>query len=164
VADLSTWVTLAGAGLGARVRQAAIMSQPDFDQVAAFLRAHPRLGIVSAYLFGSHAEGRTHRESDVDLGVLLRWETYPERRARAEAQVRLGSDLIAVLHHDAVDLVILNDAPPLLGRHIVTRGQRIFVGDPELDHAFVRDVQLRAADLAPFLRRMREIKLAALAS
>jgi predicted nucleotidyltransferase len=139
------------------------MRQPDLDAVAEFLRARPRLGIGSAYLFGSHADGRAHRESDVDLGVLLSWDLHPTRQGRDDLQVTLGSDLIAVLHQNRVDLVILNDAPPLLGRHIVTAGRRIFLGDAALDHAFVRDIQLRAADLAPFLDRMRRIKLEALA-
>jgi hypothetical protein len=34
--------------------------------------------------------------------------------------------------------------------------------DPEADHAFRRDSQLRAADLEPFLRRARALKLEAL--
>jgi len=50
-----------------------------------------------------------------------------------------------------------------LGRHIVTTGRRVYCHDAEADHAFVRDVQLRAADLEPFLRRARRIKLDALA-
>jgi hypothetical protein len=57
---------------------------------------------------------------------------------------------------------VLNDAPPTLGRRIVTSGRRVYCADPERDHAFVRDVQLRAADLEPFLRRTREVKLAAI--
>jgi predicted nucleotidyltransferase len=28
-------------------------------------------GVISAYLFGNFAAGREHRESDVDVGVLL---------------------------------------------------------------------------------------------
>jgi len=67
------------------------------------------------------------------------------------------------LHQNAVDVVVLNDAPPGLGRHIATKGRRVYCGDAEMDHAFVRDVQLRAADLEPFLRRARRIKLDALA-
>jgi hypothetical protein len=62
-----------------------------------------------------------------------------------------------------VDLVILNDAPATLGSRIVTSGIRIFNSDSEHDHAFVRDIQLRAADLQPFLRRMRALKLQSLA-
>jgi hypothetical protein len=37
---------------------------------------------------------------------------------------------------------------------------RVFCADPEQDHALVRDVQLRAADLDPFPRRIRRLKLA----
>jgi hypothetical protein len=50
-----------------------------------------------------------------------------------------------------------------LGRHVVNSGRRVHYADPDLDHAFVRDVQLRAADFEPFLRRLRRIKLAAIA-
>ena len=59
--------------------------------------------------------------------------------------------------------MILNDVPALFGRRVVTKGRRIVLTDPATDHAFVRDIQLRAADLAPFLAKMRQIKLAALA-
>ncbi|CAN5724217.1 hypothetical protein BH23CHL8_BH23CHL8_00190 [soil metagenome] len=59
-------------------------------------------------------------------------------------------------------MVILNDAPPLLARRIVRAGRRVFCRDGGADHAFVRDVQILAADLEPFLRRAREVKLAAM--
>lgn len=120
-------------------------------------------GLVAAYLFGSHAAGRAHRESDVDLGVLLDRRAHTSRAARFEERVRLTAWAVGELHQNAVDVVVLNDAPPMLARHIVTAGRRVCCGDPEADHAFVRDVQLRAADLEPFLRRARRIKLDALA-
>jgi predicted nucleotidyltransferase len=114
------------------------------------------------YLFGSYAEARAHAESDVDLGVLLHRDLYPTPRERFAERVRLTAWLIGVLGINAVDVVILNDAPPELGRRIVTQGQRVYCADTQRDHAFVRDVQLRAADLAPFLRRTRRIILQAL--
>ena len=77
--------------------------------------------------------------------------------------MRLTAWAVGALHRNAVDVVVLNDAPPGLGRHIVTTGRRVYCRDAEGDHAFVRDVQLRAADLEPFLRRARRIKLDALA-
>jgi predicted nucleotidyltransferase len=120
-------------------------------------------GLVSAYLYGSHAEGRIHRDSDVDVGVLLPRGTATTPRERFELRVRLSSWLVAKLQRNAVDLVILNDVPPQLARRIVTRGRRVFCSDPAADHAFVRDVQLRAADLDPFLRRTRRVKLASIA-
>jgi predicted nucleotidyltransferase len=126
-----------------------------------FEEARPE-GVDSAYLFGSHAEERAHRESDVDVGVLLDWTRFPDAATRFEARIILGSDLIHATNCNEVDVVILNDAPPLLGRAIVTRGIRVYRADPEADHVYVRDVQLRAADLEPWLERMRKIKLEAL--
>jgi predicted nucleotidyltransferase len=127
------------------------------------LRDTPAPTLVSAYLFGSHAAGRAHRESDVDIGILLERRAYPTSEARFRERVRFSAWAVGALHQNAVDVVVLNDAPPHLARHIVTPGRRVFCRDPEADHAFVRDIQLRAADLEPFLRRVRRIKLDALA-
>jgi predicted nucleotidyltransferase len=139
------------------------MNKEKLAALSKYFEGHPHLGVASAYLFGSHAEGRAHRESDVDVGVLLQRERHPTPSDRFDMRVRLGSDLISVLHCNEVDVVILNDTPPLLGRKIIYDGIRFYLGDPETDHAFVRDIQLRAADLEPWLRRMRKLKLEALA-
>ena len=142
------------------------MSTPATSVATALASACEALavsGLVSAYLFGSHAEGRAHRESDVDVGVLLRHDVYPTHRARFEVRVALSSRIMGMLRAGAVDVVVLNDAPPHLARRIVTAGERVFCADGVADHAFVRDVQLRAADLEPFLQRTRRVKLAALA-
>ena len=119
-------------------------------------------GMLSADLFGSHAEGRAHQDSDVDVGVLLDRETLPTPRQRFAHGTSLASRLMERLA-TGVDLVILNDLPPTFARRIVLDGVRVLCADSEADHAFVRDVQLRAADLEPFLRRMRAVKLDALA-
>jgi predicted nucleotidyltransferase len=133
------------------------------SRVARYFEDAAAPGVVSAYLFGSHAAGRAHRESDVDIGVLLDRTKHPTAGDRFAELVRLTSDLIAALHANAIDVVVLDDAPPMLARHIVTAGRRLYCADVAADHAFVRDVQLRAADIEPFLRRTRRRKLAALA-
>lgn len=119
--------------------------------------------LLSAYLYGSHAAERSHRESDLDLGILLPWASYPDARARFAVRVDVTTWLAVELKGRQADVVVLNDAPPHLARHIVTDGIRLYCADPEADHAFVRDTMLRAADLEPFLRRARKIKLDALA-
>ena len=139
------------------------MDEARIEALKRYFATRPELAVASAYLFGSHAEGRAHRESDVDVGVLLEWERHPSARDRFEARVRLGSDLIHVLGCNEVDVVILNDAPPLLGRKILYEGQRVFFGNPEADRSHLRIVQSRAADLEPWLRKMRRLKLEALA-
>ncbi|MGH9318546.1 MAG: type VII toxin-antitoxin system MntA family adenylyltransferase antitoxin [Vicinamibacteria bacterium] len=138
------------------------MNRDIATELARFFEKSAHPGVVSAYLFGSHSEARAHRESDLDVAVLLDRRVFETGKERFEARLRLMGDIGSALGRNDVDLVVLNDAPPELGARIVTRGMRLFRSDPEDDHAFVRDVQLRAADLAPFLRRMRRIKLEAL--
>lgn len=132
------------------------------DGIAAFFDRGNCPAVVSVYLFGSRAEGREHRESDLDLGLLLDRTVVPTRSERFDIAIRLSGELQAAISNGAVDLVVLNDAPPLFARRIVTEGRRMYCRDSEVDHAFVRDVQLRAADLQPFLERMQAIKLEAL--
>lgn len=118
-------------------------------------------GLVSLYIFGSVAEGRAHRESDLDIGVLLDRRSYPDEKSRFEQRLLLSTALSRIAG-PAADVVILNDAPPLLGRAVVTRGKRVICRNEDLDHAYVRDIQLMAADLEPWLQRMWRIKLEAM--
>jgi predicted nucleotidyltransferase len=129
----------------------------------AFEQRRQDAGVVSAYLFGSHAANRAHRASDIDVGVLLDRSVHATRRARFDARLRLIADLGAALGTTAVDLVVLNDAPPHLARHVMSEGRRLFCADPETDHAAMRTALSRAADLEPFLRRTRRVKLDRLA-
>lgn len=118
--------------------------------------------VVAAYLFGAHAERRAHRESDVDVGVLLRRERLPTSRERFDEGVRLAAWLATELHEPLIDLVVLDDAPATFATRVVTVGVRVYCADAAVEHAFRRDAQLRAADLAPFLRRVRQLKLEAI--
>lgn len=118
-------------------------------------------GVISAYLFGSVADGRAHRESDVDVGLLLDRVVYPRAADRFDVRLRCVQHLSAALGREA-DVVILNDAPPQLVRHILATGDRILLNDAAVDHAFQRTTMSRAADLEPFLRRARHLKLQSL--
>jgi predicted nucleotidyltransferase len=118
-------------------------------------------GLASAYLFGSAAEGRLHRESDVDVAVLLDRAVYPSAAHRFEARLSLLGALGPATRRE-IDLVVLNDAPPHLARHIMTTGKSVIVADPVIVHAHLRMVLSRAADLEPFLRRTRALKLGAI--
>lgn len=125
--------------------------------------AHAPDALTSAYLFGSVAEERTHRESDMDVAVLFRHALAPSSRDRFEEGLRLQTLMRPVTGQIPLDLVVLNDAPPALAARIVTTAQVLFCRDAEVDHAFRRDAQLRAADLRPFLERTRAIKRETLA-
>lgn len=119
-------------------------------------------GLASVYLFGSEAECRSHAESDIDLAVLLDPALPGGSGARFEMRHRLIGRIEPHLAGRPLDLVILNDCPPLFARRIVWEGRRLVCPRPQIDYAFVRDIQLLAADLEPWLRRMRQLKLAEL--
>jgi len=118
--------------------------------------------VAAAYLFGSHARGTPRADSDVDLGLVLHPARLPDRPSRDRLAQALATDLIGVIHCNAVDVVVLNDASPELGSAVLQRGRRLYLADPEFDHHFRRTVLLRYADLRPFLERTRRVKLEAL--
>ncbi len=133
------------------------------ERLGDFFAGRPDLGVVSVYLFGSQAEGRAHRESDVDLAVLLDWQRHPTAAGRFDTRLLLISDAMSLLGTNDVDLVVLNDLPPLFARSILRDGRRLFVSDEPADRDFQLQTQLVAADLSPWLERMRRLKLEALA-
>src|SRR4029453_10668494 len=78
--------------------------------------------LAAIYLFGSRAGGRGGLRSDVDLAVVLREDLDADARWRK--RLTLLSDACRRLGTDAVDLVILEDAPAPLG-HRVLKGGRL---------------------------------------
>jgi predicted nucleotidyltransferase len=108
------------------------------------------------------ADGSIHRESDVDVGVVLQRGQFPDRLTRSQERVSLLSGLIEATGRNEIDLVVLNDAPPRFQRAVVLGGERLLCLDPEQDRLFRRDAQLLAADLDVFMRKMEPLKLEAL--
>lgn len=93
------------------------------EALEAALSEKPRIAVASGYVFGSVAEGRAHRQSDVDVAVLLVRDAHPSPADRFDARLRLSSRLRDRLGRP-VDVVILNDVGPGLGRHVASRGLR----------------------------------------
>lgn len=86
--------------------------------------------VVAAYLFGSQARGAPGPLSDIDLAV---W-AHPEldRRERWSLHEGLTGKAADALGTDAVQVVILNDAPPLLAHRVLREGRRLADADPTL--------------------------------
>ncbi len=80
--------------------------------------------IVFAHLFGSRARGEARPDSDWDIAVYLREDLT--HRERFKLRCRLAAELEDL---GRVDVVVLNDAPPLLG-HRALMGERLLVRDP----------------------------------
>jgi predicted nucleotidyltransferase len=101
------------------------MSADESELPARLARVlEPRREILEAYLFGSRARGESGPTSDTDVAVFL-----DRGRARegpfgyaAELASAVGSELGVT----EVDVVVLNDASPLLYHRVLREGQRIF--------------------------------------
>lgn len=81
--------------------------------------------IVAAYLFGSRAIGRARERSDVDVAVLLDEE---DSVARFERRLRLMTEVSDVCGREA-DVVVLNDAPPVLQHQVLRHGRLLYERD-----------------------------------
>lgn len=81
-------------------------------------------GVVLAYLFGSQAEGTARPSSDADFAVLLPPET--QRSKYFDVRLSLTNALMDTLHKNEVDVVILNEATPLLAHEVTTRGKILY--------------------------------------
>lgn len=87
----------------------------------------PRVEILEAYLFGSHATGRAQAHSDIDVAVYINAERAPDGGYGYAAE--LTSHLMAELRSNEIDVVVLNRAPPVLYHRILRDGRRILSRD-----------------------------------
>ena len=83
-----------------------------------------RLEIQAAYLFGSVAHRRARADSDVDVAVLIDRRVPPGRILKY--RLKLMADLGTALHRSDVDVVILNEASPLLAHRVLSQGTLVF--------------------------------------
>lgn len=83
-----------------------------------------RSEILEAYLFGSSARGAPRPESDVDVAVYADLELVPNSPFGYAAQI--ATDLAGAAHPRRIDVVVLNQAPPLLYYRVLRDGIRLF--------------------------------------
>jgi predicted nucleotidyltransferase len=87
----------------------------------------PRGEILEAYLFGSTATGSAQAHSDIDVAVYLGEPRPPAAPFGYAAD--LAATLMRALGAPRVDVVILNDASPLLYHRVLRDGIRILARD-----------------------------------
>lgn len=113
-----------------------------------------------AYLFGSQATRRTHPGSDVDVAVLLDESLTPDERF-AERMQLLG-DLLRIFGTDHVDLVMLDEASPLLAYETLRHGVLLYCAEAQTRIEF-QVCTLRAyEDTMPLRRILSEAMVARL--
>lgn len=120
------------------------------EKIAGLFARTPR--IKFAYLFGSCARGDQGPASDIDIAVFL------DRRLSVFAyRLRLIDVLTRELGTERFDLIILNDAPPVLKYEVVRQG-RVIKEDHERRVAFEAKVLAEYLDTA-HLRQTQEAYL-----
>ena len=110
--------------------------------------------IQAAYIFGSVAQGRTRPDSDIDIAVLL--NRAPTGARALSYRLDLAAALGAALHRDDVQLVVLNDAPPLLAHRALSRGVLVFERSRAARARFQVETARRYADMVPAIERYVE--------
>jgi predicted nucleotidyltransferase len=113
--------------------------------------------VAAAYIFGSVAQGRTRPDSDIDIAVLLA-DRFPPGRA-LDMRLTLAGQLGAGLRRDDVQLVLLNEVPPLLAQRVLSQGILVFERSREARVRFQVRTASRYADLVPtmewYIRRLK---------
>jgi len=89
--------------------------------VTAFLQT--RAEVQAGYIFGSVVTGRTRKDSDVDIAVLVSEKVM--KRDPFRYRLELMTELMSVLKRNDVDLILLNQAPPLLAHRVLAKGKLI---------------------------------------
>lgn len=123
------------------------------DAARARLRdALDRDGVVAASLFGSQAAGKAGPLSDVDVAVWLDPSLSDSERFRIRLQ--LTGQAASALRTNEVDLVVLNDAPPLLKHRALRSAVRLLDRDPVARVRLERHAVAEYLDTKPLRERL----------
>jgi len=131
----------------------------DFDALRqplqCLFKQHP---VCLAYLFGSQATRRTHPSSDVDVAILLD-ESLTSDEHFAE-RLRLLGDLSRIFGTDHVDLMLLNEASPLLAYETLRHGVLLYCADARTRIEFQVRTLRAYEDTMPHRRILSEAMVA----
>ncbi len=99
--------------------------------------------IKAVYLFGSFAENKTNRFSDIDIGILL--EEGFSKSIKIDVLARLTE-----IGLDSIDLVIMNEAPLLLRHEIVKHNYLLYCKEGFDKNTYFSITVLKYLDFRPY--------------
>ena len=116
--------------------------------------------VLMVFLFGSHAQGMVHRESDVDIAIYLRPKGHSleceEFDAKYDAEDEIWLDMERLLKTN-VDLIVLNRARSWIANSAI-RGRPIIIKDRGLYLDFMLRVTSEAEDYREMVEEYWKIK------
>jgi len=117
--------------------------------------------IAAAILFGSIAQGTGRRGSDLDLALLAR--SNADANALSARLLELSAKLTAASGRD-VQLILLDDVGPVLGRQVFVHGRTLLDRDPRRTADCLERILVAYFDGAHHRRMMEEALDARLAA
>jgi predicted nucleotidyltransferase len=121
---------------------------------ARLARALDAPGVIAASLIGSQATGRAGPLSDVDVAVWL--DAGLDPYARYELRLGLLDAACVALGTDELDLIVLNDASPLMRHRAMRDGSRLIERDHDARVRLEARGLLDYLDTAPLRARLDE--------
>lgn len=109
-----------------------------------------KLKVRLAYLFGSHAEGKSLSFSDVDIGLVFRSEKMLDKDI-GEIYNQLYDIFTDVFRGKKVDIVFLHKASLELRFDAMSHGKVLYAGSNEDRFDFEEKTMLLYADFKPIL-------------
>ena len=119
-----------------------------YDQVTKKLMEDRH--ILFAYLFGSFAQDTQRSDSDIDVAIYC--DVIPSEMG----QLDLAAHLMNITGRK-VDLVVLNQAPPLLKFQVIKKGKILFDRSGDLHTHFCVQTLFEMDDIRLLLRRSNKI-------
>ncbi len=109
-------------------------------------------GIISAYLFGSVADGVDNKLSDVDIAVLLR----PGLSAIEKHRIRMYlTERIEQVLQKETDVVVLNNASLKMQHQVFSRGNPIYIKNEPMEEMFRLHKQKEYFDFQYYMEKER---------
>jgi len=113
-----------------------------------------RYDVIFAYLFGSQLSAEIGRLSDVDIAIYF--DEALTKQERFNRMLKIGGELSSLLKRDDIDIVVLNDAYPLLAHRVIKQGKVIFSSDEKKRIDFEIRAVMNYLDFKPLLEYTRE--------
>ena len=100
--------------------------------------------ITFAYIFGSYAQGKVRVDSDIDIAI------YLEKRIDIETYLEIKMHLLETCKRE-IDLIILNDATPLLKYEIYKNNILLFSRDRTIETSYKVKILFEYNDIKRYL-------------
>ncbi|MHA1719876.1 MAG: type VII toxin-antitoxin system MntA family adenylyltransferase antitoxin [Promethearchaeota archaeon] len=118
------------------------------EQTTKVFEKHPE--IMIAYLYGSIVQKRTHKYSDIDIGIVLSPKIERDPLYSNEIQIEL-EEILNQITNRIIDVRVLNDSSPRFLNQAVYKGFLIYCADEDFKNEYELQVLHDYFDFKPIL-------------